>query len=143
MYVMYSKKVCKIDKIITLSLDQFSPFFKMNNQFMTKITLHIFPFQTFNLINTLLKNLLSYYYHHQLLGNFVNCVTCVIGIILMTRFSFMFSLRAICIIIILSLSTTSCSKFDMNLFSLKIYPNNIGFHFILIGNRNSRYSLIR
>ena len=95
---------------------------------MTKITLHIFHFQTFNLINTLLKNLLSYYYHHQLLGNLVNCVTSVIGIILMTRFSFMFSLRAICIIIILSLSTSSRSKFDMNLFSLKIQPNNIDFH---------------
>ena len=97
---------------------------------MTKITLHIFPFQTFNLINTLLKHLLSYYYHHQLLGNFVNCVTCVIGIILMTRFSFMFSLRAICIIIILSVTTTSRVIFDTNLFSLEIKSSNDVIHFI-------------
>ena len=48
----------------------------------------------------------------------------------MTRFSFMFSLRAICIIIISSISTYSRSKFDTNLFSLEFKPNNICIHFI-------------
>ena len=131
-FVVNKMKFVELIKTITLTLNIFLLFFKLNNQFMTKIILHRFPFQTFNLINTLLKHLLSYYYYHQLLGNLVNCVTCVIGIILMTRFSFMFSLRAICIIIISSISTTSRSKFDTNLFSLEIRSSKSSIHFICV-----------